>query len=116
MRSMLIQLGPNFLNFMVKTIKKRRNHCQLLQRMLSCSPHFRILFSQEFTMPGIERYRALGLCLSCGDARAPGRVRGHPCLKKAADTVHKSMKRAKARGKCTRCFLANDNLPKNYCV
>jgi hypothetical protein len=66
-------------------------------------------------MPSYEKFRLLGLCITCGDQRAPGRVRCQSCLEKIAASGRASNQKRKASGICLACGKLNDNLPRQLC-
>jgi hypothetical protein len=65
-------------------------------------------------MPGIKKWRELGLCLSCGKQPEIGRVRCRPCLDKSRLMTRTWRAKTIADRKCTACGATNE-LPGVYC-
>ena len=64
-------------------------------------------------IPGIERYRRLGLCISCGKNPKSGRVRCESCLAQSRARNRAWLKKQKEDGKCQVC--ARDSKGEQYC-
>lgn len=65
-------------------------------------------------MPGIERYRRLGLCTACGKQPAPGRKKCAECLRKFNEKSKRWREKAITSGLCVMCGGAND-VAGRYC-